>query len=235
MLFRYFGLLVVGATFQSFCPAVFSAPNLVSPAEFLIAQFDPSGVSGDFLRRRPDFFEEGLDRMEDEILRLEDPKPDPIIAIDESLLQWQPMVFREAGFGVWIPHGVMSEETELLETEDGELTFDVLASNIGSSRFLAAYSQLTDSQLQESPEVMLQQVRDGIVDRTDFALANDSQLMFSDVYPGREFLLEGENERITFRAYAIGSQIILLAGRQPTSQQDTEAIGTYLNSFTLLK
>ena len=208
----------------------FTASPISGPVD---AQF-PADVTGN-LFDRPDFFEDGVDRMEEEIRQLQAPSSQPTLVLQDDLLQWQPTVLREAGFGVWMPQGAMTEETEAIDTDDGELTFDVLASHVASARYLAAYSPLSDVQQQSEPNMLLEQVRDGIVDRTNFQLSGDRPIDLDGRYPGREFLLQGNNEQLTFRIFAVGSQLIVLAGGKPTLQEETEAVETFLNSLQLLQ
>ena len=198
------------------------------------AQLPPPGVTGD-LFNRPDFFEDGIDRMEEEIRQLQDPPSEPTLVVQDDLLQWQAIVVREAGFGVWMPQGAMAEEIEEIETADGQMTFDVLASHVASARYLAAHSPLSEAQQQSEPELLLAQVQDGIANRTNFKLSGDRPIAFDGRYPGREFLLQGDSEQLTFRVYAIGSQLIVLAGGQPTVQEGSEAVDTFLNSLQLLQ
>ena len=208
----------------------FTAAQINGPAE---AQF-PANVTGD-LFGRPDFFEDGIDRMEEEIRQLQAPPSGPTLVVQDDLLQWQPIVLRAAGFGVWMPQGAMTEETEAIDTADGELTFDVLASHVASTRFLAAYSPLSAAQKRSAPEMLLEQVRDGIVNRTNFQLVGDRPIDLEGRYPGREFLLQGDSEQLAFRVYVVGSQMIVLAGGQPTIQEGSEAVETFLNSLQLLQ
>ena len=207
---------------------------VVVPVGPLPAQLPPPSITGD-LFGRPDFFEDGVDRMEEEIRQLQAPPSQPTLVVQDDLLQWQAIVVREAGFGVWMPQGAMTEETEEIDTADGQMTFDVLASHVASSRYLAAYSALSDAQQQSAPEVLLEQVRDGIVNRTNFQLGGDRSIAFDGRYPGREFLLQGDSEQLTFRVYSIGAQLIVLAGGQPTVQEGSEAVDTFLNSLQLLQ
>ena len=211
--------------------AVVTGVSAPSPMEAQV----PAGIDSG-LFDRPDFFEDGLDRMEEEIRQLQQPATSqPTLTIDDELLQWQPTILREAGFGVWMPQGVTTEETELLDTEGGELTFDVLASHVASARYLVAHSSLPEAQHQSNARVMLEQLRDSIVDRTNFQLGDDREISFDNRYPGREFSVVGNGEQLTFRAYAIGKQLIVLAGGQPDIQQDSQAVETFLDSLQLLQ
>ncbi|MEM9566912.1 MAG: hypothetical protein AAF974_01285 [Cyanobacteria bacterium P01_E01_bin.34] len=211
------------------------------PTLFIAALFNaasaqvPSGIDNG-LFDRPDFFEDGLDLMEDEIRRLEDPEASqPTLTVQDELLQWQPTVVPDAGLGVLMPQGVTTEETELLDTEDGELAFSVLASEVASARYLVAHSSLSDAQQQFDTQLLLEQVRDSIVDRTNYQLSGDRAISLDNRYPGREFSIVGNGEQLTFRTYAIGNQLVVLAGGQPEVQQDSQAVETFLGSLQLLQ
>lgn len=191
-----------------------------------------NGINSAF-NDRPTFFEDGFDLMEEEIRRLESPPQQPTLIVQDDLLQWQPTIVREAGVGLWMPQGVMTKETELLKTAAGEWEFDVLASHVASARYLVAHSPLPPEE--RDPQTLLEGVRDGIASRTDYDLLGDRPIAFQDRYPGREFQLLGDGEQVTFRAYAIGDRMIVLAGGQPEIQQNTEAIESFLNSLQLLQ
>ena len=196
----------------------------------------PSGIQNN-LFDRPDFFEDGLEQMEDEIRQLQQSDTSqPTLTISDELLQWQPTILREAGFGVWMPQGVTTEETELLQlAEGGELEFDVLASHVASARYVVAYSSMPELQDGADSQVVLENLRDSIVDRTNYELGDDRSISFDNRYPGREFSIVGNGEQLTFRAFAIGNQLVVLAGGQPEVQQDSQAVETFLDSLQLLQ
>ncbi|WP_017323947.1 hypothetical protein [Synechococcus sp. PCC 7336] len=186
------------------------------------------------IQDRPDFFEDGVRQMEEELRRLEEQEPEAVLIIKDELLQWQPLLFRDAGFGIWMPQGVMSEETTTLETSVGSLDFDVVAANLPSSRFLAAYTTVNDVVPPERLENLLAQIREGIIARTDFELVGDRPFKFES-YPAREFQLEGNGERMTFHTYVVGKHLYVLAGSQLIRQTETEAVPQFLGSFRLLQ
>ncbi|MGK7910034.1 MAG: hypothetical protein AB4050_00915 [Synechococcus sp.] len=203
-----------------------------------IAQIPPPGIENG-LFDRPDFFEDGLEQMEDEIRQLEgqgaDRSPPATLTVQDDLLQWQPTVVPDAGLGVLMPQGITTEETELLDTGGVELAFSVLASQVASARYLVAHSSLSDSQQQVDAEDLLAKVRDSIVARTNFELEGDRPISLENRYPGREFSMVGNGEQLTFRTYAIGNQLVVMAGGQPEVQQDSQAVETFLDSLQLLQ
>ena len=221
---------------RTFALSISAALSLTLLSGIAIAQVPPPGIQNN-LFDRPDFFEDGLEQMEDEIRQLQQSDTSqPTLTIGDELLQWQPTILREAGFGVWMPQGVTTEETELLELDEGgELVFDVLASHVASARYVVAYSYLAERQDRTDSQVVLKNLRDSIVDRTNYALAGDRSISLNNRYPGREFSMAGNGERLTFRAYAIGNQLVVLAGGQPEVQQNSQAVETFLESLQLLQ
>ena len=214
-----------------------AVPLLALLPGLAIAQLPPPGIEND-LFDRPDFFEDGLEQMEDEIRQLqeqESEQPPVTLTIQDELLQWQPTVVPDAGLGVLMPQGVTTEETELLDTGNGELTFSVLASQVASARYLVAHSSLSESQQQFDVQTVLEQVRDSIVDRTNYELGEERAISLDNRYPGREFSMVGNGEQLTFRAYAIGNQLVVMAGGQPEVQQNSQAVETFLDSLQLLQ
>lgn len=203
-----------------------------------IAQVPPPGIEND-LFDRPDFFEDGLEQMEEEIRQLQEQgqesAPPVTLTLQDELLQWQPTVVPDAGLGVLMPQGVTTEETELLDTGDGEMAFSVLASQVASARYLVAHSSLSDAQQGSDVQVLLEQVRDSIVERTNYELGEERSISLDNRYPGREFSMAGNGEQLTFRTYAIGNQLVVLAGGQPDVQQDSQAVETFLDSLQLLQ
>jgi len=95
-----------------------------------------------FLDNRPDFFDKGRLQMEQEIKQLEPENSQPILTIERGKIQWQNIIFKAGGFSIWMPVGTMTEEIKIIETEKGEIKFQVFASHPKSAIFVVAYSDI---------------------------------------------------------------------------------------------
>ncbi|MCU0536748.1 MAG: hypothetical protein MUD14_22905 [Hydrococcus sp. Prado102] len=188
---------------------------------------------------RPSFFRDGQQMIEQEIQRLEQQnsarqgdRPSSPLTIDSRQLQWQKFIFRDGGFSLWMPQGMQSEETVMLDTTVGEVEFKVFATHPKPYRFLAAYSNQLDRA--QNQETLLDSIRDGIIAKTNFKLNSDRAITWGQ-YSGKQLNLQGEDETITYRVYLIGQRIYLLAvGQKNTEEVSSEAVN-FFDSFQLLE
>ena len=184
---------------------------------------------------RPDFFEQGDEEFEREIRQFERGQavPDASVTVDETDLSWSRLVVRNGGFTIAIPQGTISEESKIVETSQGEIEFKIIASHPPSSRFVAAYSEDLDTQ-NSDPASLLEKTRDRIIENNaGFVTNTDVNLTFDD-YPGKEFTLESEQERITFRLLLIGQRLYVLAVNQNKGMVSAESVAIFFNSFKLI-
>ena len=184
---------------------------------------------------RPDFFEQGDEEFEREIRQFERGQavPDASITVDETDLSWSRLVVRNGGFTIAIPQGTISEESKIVETSQGEIEFKIIASHPPSSRFVAAYSQELDTQ-NSDPASLLEKTRDRIIENNaGFVTNTDVDLTF-DNYSGKEFTLESEQERITFRLLLIEQRLYVLAVNQNKGMVSAESVAIFFNSFELI-
>lgn len=194
---------------------------------------------------RPSFFRDGQKLIEQEVQRLQLQQqqqtpsenlehPSQLLTVNEGSLRWQKFIFRDGGFSVWMPEGISSKETVILETVIGQLNFEVFTSNPPSWRFVAAYAQeLTQEQLQD-PQALLTAVRDGIIQKTAFKLTGDRNIP-DNQYPGKELSMQDGDESITFRVYLIGGRVYVLAAGQKNAQGISSEVVSFFDSFRLLK
>ena len=186
-----------------------------------------------FLNNRPDFFEQGRMQMENEIKHLEVKNSQSVLTIEAGPVQWQSMIFEEAGFTIWMPVGTMTEETEVIVTETGNINFHVCATHPESARFVVAYSDLLDSQQLANREKILTDVQNQIVNVTDFQINQQNSYNFGD-YPGREFSMKNEIETIKFRVYLIDKRLYIIgASKTEKENKIPGAVETFLDSFKL--
>ena len=183
------------------------------------------------LDNRPDFFDKGRLQMEQEIKQLEQQNPQPILTIEAGQIQWQNIIFKEAGFSIWMPAGTMTEETEIIETEKGKIKFKVFATHPASARFVVAYSDILNSQQLANKQNILPNFQRRIVDVTGFELSSDRSYNLGDI-PGREFILKNDAETITFRIYLVGQRLHLIGASETVkNNQIAGAVVTFLDSF----
>ena len=196
---------------------------------------------------RPTFFRDGQRMMDQEIRRLEQqqrqqppkeelehPSQSQLLTINEGQLRWQKFIFRDEGFSVWMPEGIRSEETVILDTIAGKLPFEVFTSHPPSWRFVAAYSENLDPAQLKDSQAILASVRDGIVAETKFDLMSDRSISLGQ-YPGKQLSMQDTDEIITFRVYLIGQRVYVLAAGQKDAKEVSEDVVNFFDSFRLLQ
>lgn len=194
------------------------------------------GLQAQSLRdNRPEFFEKGRLQMEQEIKQLEAQNPKPVLTIEAGPVQWQNIIFQEGGFSIWMPAGTMTEETEVIETDSGNIKFKVFATHPESARFIVAYSDLLEQKQLVNQQRILDNLRDKIVNLKEFKITQDRRYNLSD-YPGKEFSLENATETITFRIYLIDKRLYIIgASETEKNNQMPGAVENFLDSFQLQK
>ena len=185
---------------------------------------------------RPDFFERGDEEFEREIRQFEEGQavPDSSLTIDEANrngLLWSRLVVRGGGFTIAIPQGTISEETKIVETPQEQIEFKIVASHPPSSRFVAAYSEELDTKKTLDPDSLLTRARDRIIENNAGFTTNTNVDLTFDNYPGKEFTLENESERITFRLLLIEQRLYVLAVNQPKDTISAESVAIFFDSF----
>lgn len=182
---------------------------------------------------RPDFFEKGQEQLEQEVRNIQQP-PNSVVTIKTESQQWQPIIFETAGFVIWMPLGAKTSRTKSLQTAVGKLDFEVLTSNIQSSRFVVAHANYQGRTSAKNPKDILAAIRDAIVSKTEFKVKGDRPLPL-DAYPGEEITLQKANETIIFRMYSVQQHMYILASSQPSKSSLSQATTVFFNSFQLLK
>ncbi|MGK7874613.1 MAG: hypothetical protein AB4426_15295 [Xenococcaceae cyanobacterium] len=185
------------------------------------------------LMQESDFFERSRELLEEEIRRFRQQQSPPMLSIDAGIQPWQPVIFRAGGFSIWIPPGILTEESRTVEATTGTLEFRVFAKHLSGSRFVAAYANFEEAQTDASEDVFAV-VRNAVIERTAFELKEDRAIALNS-YPGRELELSGERETIIFRVLLIEQRIYVLGVRQPTQGMNPEAATAFFNSFQLLE
>lgn len=177
------------------------------------------------------FFEEGRVPSEN---RFRTPSPpSPRIAVDKESKYWQYIIFSAGNCSFWMPPGVLTQESVVLNTDVGKVSFRTLASNANNARYVAAYAeQLTQSQL-EKPEVLLRAIRDRVAPSGKFKLKNERAIALN-TYPGRELTLQSADETIAFRVYLVQKRLYVLGTKYPNASSLAQQVAAFLNSFQLL-
>ena len=203
--------------------------------------FTPAGLAQGRLNQ-PSFFQDGQVLMQQEINRLQQQQqqiqqtqdvehPSQLLTIDTGVLRWQKSIFRSAGFSVWMPEGIQSQEIVTLTTPLGAIMFDVFATHPANSRFIAAYSEqsfpTTDNQS------LLKTIRDGIINKTQFQVIQENAIAVQG-NQGIQFTLNGNNELITFQVMVINQKVYVLAAGQNNVESVSQDVTNFFNSFRLL-
>jgi hypothetical protein len=189
---------------------------------------------------RPTFFRDGQLQLDREIQRLQQ-EPDPsappsngqeassLLTVKDGSLSWQKYLFQDGGFSVWMPSGVQSQETIILETQLGALSFTVFATQPLNFRFIAAYSKpIANSTI--TPNQRLSAIAQGIADKTQFAIISNESLN-DRPYPTRRLALQNQGETIIFEMYWLKNRIYVLAVGQQESKANNTAAPSFFDSF----
>ncbi|MGK7912632.1 MAG: hypothetical protein AB4050_14325 [Synechococcus sp.] len=182
-------------------------------------------------KNRPDFFEESQQSLDDEILRFQQESPAPGFSLDGGFMSWQPAIFREGGFSVYVPMGVLTEEFETVASAEGDLEFDVFAVHSSTSRFVVAYAVRPEEQA-DSAE-LLDTLRVAVIEATDFTVGVETETELEGQI-GRELTLLDDEESITVRIILTDERVYVVGIRQLQSIESTELASTFLDSFNLL-
>ena len=194
----------------------------------------PLSARAQFRPDRPDFFEEGRDRFEQELERFQKPDSVPTLDIDIQSSQWSAVFLRKGEAVVWMPQGVVTHETKTVENVRGDIEFDVISSRSSLGEFVIAFSDSVDYVADTDAGELLVRVRNHIVgEQTGFGAVGDRNIVFKE-YPGRDFTLKNEQEVIAFRVLWVQSRLYVMAVSQSADSQSQEAIATFFKSFQLL-
>lgn len=191
---------------------------------------------------RPTFFRDGQRLMEQEIQRLQQQSetsssevehPSQLLTIDTEQLRWQKFLFRDGNFSVWMPQGIQSLETIILELNSDNLAFEVFATQPKTYRFVAAYSEELKASQLAKPAQLLQEIKEGIIRKTSFTLLTDKEITWQQ-YPGKALIMKDQDELISFRLYLINQRIyILAAGQNQNHENVSKNILSFFDSFRL--
>lgn len=175
------------------------------------------------------FFESGRLRAEDQLTFRR--SPDPAIPVNPTSQFWQPIISEAGGYSLWMPPGILTQETVVLKTSIGSLSFQTLAANSDKTRYVAAYAdQLTDAQIQDAP-ALLQAIRDRVAPAQQYQLKQEKPITLNNQYPGRELRFQGKSDEIVLRTYLVNRRAYVLGVKQPISSAATRQATAFLNSL----
>ncbi|UIE39073.1 hypothetical protein [Leptodesmis sichuanensis] len=177
------------------------------------------------------FFEEGRLLSENQLRRQ---PPDPTLPVDQNSQFWQPIIFRSGGFSFWMPPGTLTQETVVLPTRFGNVSFRAVAANSANSRYVVGYAeQLTPEQL-KNPQFMLVAIANKVVPSQKFTLVRNQAVTQGGIQ-GRELTYQSDTEVIVFRAFLRGNSGYVIGARSPKSAGVPSRQTTlFLNSFEFL-
>ncbi|ELS02605.1 hypothetical protein Xen7305DRAFT_00023230 [Xenococcus sp. PCC 7305] len=186
---------------------------------------------------RPDFFERGRREFEEEIRRFDqqsETNTSPSLTVDEAALPWSRVVVNSVGFTAMLPSGALTNEVEVVESPNGDINFDIIASHPPSSRYVIAYSEeVTPERVANSQEV-LEKSRDYIIEnKIDLNKVADDDITF-DKHPGREFKLQNKDETIIYRLLLVEQRLYILAVSQHSDAISEKSVATFFDSFELI-
>lgn len=184
---------------------------------------------------RPNFFERGRQQLELDIERLQKPSASiPILDFKVESPQWSAVLLQNGTSAVWMPQGIISNETQTVESSDGQIDFRIIASTSALGRFVVAFSGKEDAFAKADPNLLLNRVRTRIIgDQKAFGAVGDRNLTVNNL-PGREFTLKNAEEVITYRVLLAQDRLYVLAVSQSSDSKQQGAIKTFFDSFRQL-
>ncbi len=180
-----------------------------------------------------DFFEQGQAQLDQEINRLQQQSPDPVLTVNATPQHWQAITSNAGNYSIWMAPGTLTAETKILDTAIGQLTFQVMASNSSRARTVVAYTDLPPRAISTSFDQTLTAVGDRLKSHATYPLANEQTVSLL-AYPGRELTFKGNNqETVIIRYYLVQRRLYLIGARYQDDALNNLA-PVFLSSFQLL-
>ncbi len=222
-------LLQIEATFAKNMPL--ELPRINSNLRLIPATRSPVLLAQQGTLNFSSFFAEGRLPSEN---RLRRQPPDPTIPVAKDSQVWQPVFFRSGGFSFWMPPGTLNEETVVLPTQVGAVSFRTLTANSDNTRYVVGYAdQLTNDQL-KNPRSLLAAITNKVISSPKFTLVHNQPITQAGIQ-GRELLYQSDTEVIVFRAFLKQNKGYVIGARSPKSADIPSRQTTiFLNSFQFL-
>ncbi|MFN5513289.1 MAG: hypothetical protein ACK5CA_00670 [Cyanobacteriota bacterium] len=177
------------------------------------------------------FFETGRLRSEDRLI-FQRP-PSGVSAFRAQSDAWQLLIFENIGVSLWMPPGILREETVTVPTVLGALNFRALASQQEDRRYLAAYASGLTPEQQGDFKALLQGIEAKAAPVGEFKLQSQRSVSLGE-YAGEELRFLGKEEGIVFRVYLVKDKLYALGVRYPRSAPNAQATNGFLSSLQLL-
>jgi hypothetical protein len=177
------------------------------------------------------FFETGRLRSEDR-LRFQRP-PAELPAIPEQSRGWRFIISQQAGISFWLPPGIISDESVTLKTAVGDIPFRAIITHSDDQRFLIAYTTSLSPEQVQSPDKLLNAVRDRIAPPDRFQLTNNRPITL-DGHSGRELRFGGQEESIVVRAYLVGNHAHVVGVIYSNANPQPQRTRAFLNAVELV-
>ena len=205
---------------------LFSKIALLSALSCLL--FAPDTMGQRFRVDQPSFFEEGNEQFERQIQQLQQTQPTPVLTIDTSIHQWQPVASQAGEFSVWAPLGILADDTETIQVGANDLDFRILSSQISAGKFVVAYADAPDTKT----DLLFAAVKDALVERTAFKI-HTVESVTVDGSVGESVTLVGDIEQISAYILLGNDRIYVVGVRQDKGHASSEAANKFLMSFHL--
>lgn len=177
----------------------------------------------------PDFFEQGRDRLETEIDRLNHPKPGSILRSRPDSI-WLVVTSAPGQFRVAVPSPVTPQDPITLALPSGTLTAQGAIATHDQTEYVVAFADYATPTA--TPAQRLTELRDYMVQDTDWAIAQD-QSMPLGAFPGRQFVLFSPQQMITYRFYLVGTRLYILGVLHAPERDRTAETERFFSSFTV--
>ena len=175
---------------------------------------------------QPTFFEEGREQFEELIRELEQSQPDSELTMDESIQQWQPITSENGGFSVWVPLGILSDDTETIQIGETPLNFRILSSQVSTGQFVVAYADAPNLE----KEQLFTAVKDALVQRTAFEITRVESITV-DGNIGESLILKSDAGQISTYILLGNSRLYVVGVRQSQENLSSEVANRFLSSF----
>ena len=124
---------------------------------------------------------------------------------------------------------IISSETDDIDGTPVEI-YEFSSENIGSS-YTVAYADLPETFLSLGPEMVLDEVRDMLLEDMDLGDFSDLEMNTSmNGHPGRSYRYSNSDFTLDMRLYLVGERMYLVAG----ADVEEAAVDQFMRSFELL-
>ncbi|MEM9543245.1 MAG: hypothetical protein AAGA60_27615 [Cyanobacteria bacterium P01_E01_bin.42] len=208
-------------------------PNLIAIAAFFLFWGFPLPVKAQFFPEHPTFFDEGNRQLEREIETLrESSSPNSLLTINSGGWQWQQFVSVEGDFSIWMPEEEIESRSWEIPTSIGILKLTTADIEGADYFFRVASSQPHPALVNISPEALLSEVRDRLVEIFGMTPTRETEIDLADS-PGRELVwIEAERASIV-RFYQVGDRVYVIGVGLDGETALSQTGRAFLNSFEL--